>query len=337
MSANKKIDEIIELIIMLQNSYSGLTTSDIAEHFECSKRTAERMMSAIGEKYGAYIETVQNKTDNKKRRRLKKGSLNSLIKFNSDDFALLEHYKNCEKSNAKKKELSAIIEKIKAINPDKFSKNDVDELLLNQAYCAHIGFREDISIDILTTINEAILSQKQIKIDKKYLINPYGLIYGEKIYLVAYNPFAQYIWIYRISKLKEIELTNNYFEKDENFNIQEFSDKSFGIYQGEITDVVLEFEKCAKDDVMEYHFHKSQKITPLENGKIQVSLRASGNYEIITELLKWRDCVKIISPKSLKDEYIKTVENMYNSIKKGNQDDIKRSKKRNYKAFKRKK
>lgn len=314
MSAIKKIDEIIELIIMLQNSFTGLTTSDIAAHFECSKRTAERMMGAIEEKYGDYIETVN--TDNKKRRRLKKGSLNSLIKFNSDDFALLEHYKNLEKSPAKKKELSAIIEKIKALNPNKYSKNDVDELLLNQAYCAHIGFRENIK-DI-GLINEAILSQKQIRIDKKHLINPYGLIYGERIYLVAYNPYMESVLVYRISKLKEIELTDNYFEKDENFNIQEFADKSFGIYQGEVMDVVLEFEKFARDDVLEYNFHKSQKITPLENGNIQVSLKASGSYEIITELLKWRDCVKIISPKNLKDEYIKTIENMYNSIKKEN-------------------
>ena len=105
MSAIKKIDEIIELIIMLQNSYKGLTTSDIASHFECSKRTAERMMEAVVEKYGDYIETVQNKTDNKKRRRFKKGSTNSLIKFNSDDFALLEHYKKLEKSPVQKKKL----------------------------------------------------------------------------------------------------------------------------------------------------------------------------------------------------------------------------------------
>ncbi len=315
MSANKKIDEIIELIIMLQNSYRGLTTSDIASHFECSKRTAERMMSAIVEKYGNYIETVQNKTDNKKRRRLKKGSLNSLIKFNSDDFALLEHYKNLEKSPAKNKEFSAIIEKIKAINPDKYSKNDVEELFLNQAYCTHIGFREDVSIENISLINEAILSQKQIKLDNKYLINPYGLIYGEKIYLAAYNPFADDIWIYQISKLKEIELTDNYFEKDENFNVQEFSDKSFGVFQGDIMDVVLEFDKSVRDDIMKYNFHKSQKITPLGNGNIQVKLRASGSYEIITELLKWRETVKVISPNILKDEYIKTVEAMYKNIK----------------------
>ena len=123
-------------------------------------------------------------------------------------------------------------------------------------------------------------------------------------------------------------MTNNYFEKDENFNIQKFSDRSFGIYQGEAMDVVLEFDKSARDDVLEYHFHKSQKITPLENGNIQVKLRASGSYEIITELLKWRETVKIISPKRLKDEYIKTVENMYNIIRKFF-NFIKRSKKRN--------
>ncbi len=58
--------------------------------------------------------------------------------------------------------------------------------------------------------------------------------------------------------------------------------------------VVLEFDKSSADDVMMYHFHKSQKITPFENGNIQVKLRVSGSYEIITELLKWRETVKVI-------------------------------------------
>ena len=39
------------------------------------------------------------------------------------------------------------------------------------------------------------------------------------------------------------------------------------------------------------------------NKSVVVSFCASGDYAIISEFLKWRDCVKIISPKLLKKEY----------------------------------
>ena len=64
-------------------------------------------------------------------------------------------------------------------------------------------------------------------------------------------------------------------------------------------EVKLEFKKSAHE-VLEYNFHPTQKIKELENGNFEVTFTASGQYEIITELLKWRDCVKIISPKKLK-------------------------------------
>ena len=49
MSRLNKAAEIIELAMMFQNSYGGLCIDDIQEHFECSRRSAERMKSLLFE------------------------------------------------------------------------------------------------------------------------------------------------------------------------------------------------------------------------------------------------------------------------------------------------
>ena len=67
----------------------------------------------------------------------------------------------------------------------------------------------------------------------------------------------------------------------------------------------------------EYNFHPTQKGKWNEDGSYTLTFKASGEWEIITEILKWRDSVKIIAPKKLKDIYFETVEKMYQNIMKG--------------------
>ena len=45
----RKAEEIIELAMMFQNSFRGLCIDDIEEHFECSRRSAERMKTLLFE------------------------------------------------------------------------------------------------------------------------------------------------------------------------------------------------------------------------------------------------------------------------------------------------
>ena len=171
MSRLNKANEIIELAIIMQNSYNGLTLDDIAKEFECSRRSAERMKAVLVEKFGSKIEEVSNSTDKKKRWRFKKGTMNWLINFTSADFANLEQCKKMLKSPAKQKEIDELIEKIKALNPENISDVDIDEILSNQAYVIKQGFRENIKLETLQLINDSILCQKQIRItyyDQEY-------------------------------------------------------------------------------------------------------------------------------------------------------------------------
>ena len=320
MSRLNKANEIIELAILMQNSYCGLTLDDIAHEFECSRRSAERMKAVLVEKFGNKIEEVYNNKDKKKRWRFKKGTMNWLINFTPSDFANLELCKKSIKSPTKQKEIDELIEKIKALNPQNVSNVDVDEILSSQAYAVRQGFRENIKLETLQIINDAILCQKQIVIkyadsEQNFTLNPYGILHSDRVYLIAYNPYVKAIWTYRISKIKEIKLTDDYFDKDESFNMEEYCGRSFGVYQGEIFDVILQFDKDSAEDVKEYFFHPTQKGKLNDDGSYTLSLKASGEFEIITEILKWRSNVKIIAPQSLKDTYNKTIQEMYKQIK----------------------
>ncbi len=209
----------------MQNSYRGLTIDDIAGHFECCRRSAERMKAVLVENFGNKIEEVTTPADNKKHWRFKKGTMNWLINFSGADFANLEHCKNLLKSKAKQKEMVELIEKIKALNPQNVSEIDIAEILFNQSYVIRQGFRENLKLNVMQIINDSILSQKQIKIKydkskKDIILNPYGVLYSDRVYLIAFNEWAKEIWTYRISKIKEIELTDNYFDKDIKFDIK---------------------------------------------------------------------------------------------------------------------
>jgi predicted DNA-binding transcriptional regulator YafY len=322
MSRLNKADDIIELALLMQNSYQGITIEEIADKFGYSRRSAERMKTVLAERFYDKIEEVQNSSDRKKRWRFKKGSMNFLITFSDIDFANLEMIKELLGNENKKKEIDELIEKIKALNPTKAHNADIEAMLEAQGFAVKQYPREKINNLVLEKIQYSILAMKKLKFTytnnekntAEIIVYPYGVLVSGKQYLVAYNEYYEKIWIYKISKISEIAVLDEYFDKDESFDFKKYTEKSFGVFQGEVLDVCLEFDEKVKEDVLNYHFHPSQKIKELENGKIEVKFSANGSYEIITELLKWRDSVKIIAPETLKEEYKNEIEKMYRKV-----------------------
>ena len=104
MSRLNKTEEIIELAMMFQNSYCGLCIDDIQAHFECSRRSAERMKALLFDLFPEKIEEVST-SDKKKRWRFIKGTANCLISFSPDDFANLEYLKGLSNDENKRTRL----------------------------------------------------------------------------------------------------------------------------------------------------------------------------------------------------------------------------------------
>lgn len=313
MSRLNKTEDIIKLAMLFQNSYCGICIDDIAEKFEVTRRTAERMKSLLFDLFPDKIEEVVRHDDRKKRWRFAKGTMNALISFDADDFANLEYLKNLSNDENRTEKIEDLIEKVKALTPQKniiTLNNDIDAILESEGYAVRQYSKPNINPKFLDDLRIAMMSLKKIKIEYKknnniyeFTINPYGIIISNRYFIVGYNEEMESLRIYRLDRVKSLKILDEYFEKDENFNLKDYCNRSFGVYQGKLQKVELEFDTMAAEDVLNYHFHPTQKIKKLPNGNINVKFVASGEYAICQELFKWGDLVKIKAPLEIKEYY----------------------------------
>ena len=324
MSRLNKTEQIIELAMMFQNSYCGLCIEDIEHHFECSRRSAERMKALLFDLFPEKVEEVPT-FEKKKRWRFIKGTMNALISFTADDFANLEYLKGLSNDVNKRKELDELIAKIKALTPQKNLQSldtEVSAIMESEGFAVRQYSGVNIEPKILEELRTSMLAFKKIQFDypikeeiKTITLNPYGLVIADKYYLVGYNEYVGDLRQYRVDKISELAILDEYFEKDEKFSLTEYSNNSFGVYQEKPIDIVLEFDKSVANDVLNYHFHPIQKIKQLKNENVQVEFTSGGTYAICQELFKWGCSVKIQKPVELKNYYKRCLTDVLNNIK----------------------
>lgn len=323
MSRLNKTEQIIELAMMFQNSYCGLCIEDIEHHFECSRRSAERMKALLFDLFPEKVEEVPT-SEKKKRWRFVKGAMNALISFTADDFANLEYLKGLSNDENKRKELDELIAKIKALTPQKNLQSldtDVSAIMESEGFAVRQYSGVNIEPKILEELRTSMLAFKKIQFNypikettKTITLNPYGLVIADKYYLVGYNEYVGDLRQYRVDKISNLTILDEYFEKDEKFSLTEYSNNSIGVYQEKSIDIVLEFDKSVANDVLNYHFHPTQKIKQLENENVQVEFKSGGIYAICQELFKWGCSVKIQKPVELKNYYKRYLTDVLNNL-----------------------
>lgn len=323
MSRLNKTEQIIELAMMFQNSYCGLCIEDIEHHFECSRRSAERMKALLFDLFPEKVEEVPT-FEKKKRWRFVKGAMNALISFTADDFANLEYLKGLSNDENKRKELDELIAKIKALTPQKNLQSldtDVSAIMESEGFAVRQYSGVNIEPKILEELRTSMLAFKKIQFDypikgeiKTITLNPYGLVIADKYYLVGYNEYVGDLRQYRVDKISNLTILDEYFEKDEKFSLTEYSNNSFGVYQEKPIDIALEFDKSVANDVLNYHFHPTQKIKQLKNENVQVEFKSGGTYAICQELFKWGCSVKIQKPVELKNYYKRYLTDVLNNL-----------------------
>lgn len=323
MSRLNKTEQIIELAMMFQNSYCGLCIEDIEHHFECSRRSAERMKALLFDLFPEKVEEVPT-SEKKKRWRFVKGAMNTLISFTADDFANLEYLKGLSNDENKRKELDELIAKIKALTPQKNLQSldtDVSAIMESEGFAVRQYSGVNIEPKILEELRTSMLAFKKNQFNypikgeiKTITLNPYGLVIADKYYLVGYNEYVGDLRQYRVDKIRELAILDEYFEKDEKFSLTEYSNNSFGVYQEKPIDIVLEFDKSVANDVLNYHFHPTQKIKQLKNENVQVEFKSGGTYVICQELFKWGCSVKIQKPVELKNYYKRYLTDVLNNL-----------------------
>ena len=311
-----RVSDIIDLIIFMLSKLNGVSLNDIQERFNVSRRTAERMRDSI---LAIFHQVDEIKTtDRCKRWGFTNFSLNELVWFSNENIAYLENLKNIS-DDLSKKELEDILTKIKALRykTPHLDENQIELILQSEGYAIRQTQNYKVDLNTVSIIRQGIKENLKIKAEyngKEKILSPLGLIYGEKIHLIAREEDkGQGEYNYILHKLKKTELTGEKFDP-KGFNLKEFSKKSFGVYFGEIYDVKLKFKQEAAEDVLNYNFHPTQKIKQQADGSVVVRFKASGEKHIMWNLFKWGSSVEILAPADLKNKYKEYLEEVMKAV-----------------------
>lgn len=303
-----RISDILDLAIFMSSKIQGVTITEIAERYNVSRRTAERMRDSLTCIFPSVDEIETD--DTQKHWGFINYSISNLISFTPKEIANIEQLQRRTTNKEMKEELGKTVEKLKALNR-KHSlplENNIELYMQTEGYAVRQMPQYKISLETLEVIREAVQHSKMVTgiyHNKERLIEPLGMIYGEKIYLVAREKAkGDGIYNYLLHKFEKLKLTDKTFDKGD-FNLQEYTNLSFGVYHGEILEVELLFSQELAQEASQFNFHPTQSGKWNADGTYTVNFKASGSKEIIWHVFKWGGGCKIIEPKSLQDEYRK--------------------------------
>ena len=301
-----RISDLIELVIYMQSKPLGVTINDIMERYTVSRRTAERMRDSLLNAL-PQVEEIDS-DDNFKHWGFRNYTVSHIVSFSPKEIGNIEQLQRRTTNKEMKKELQETVDKLKALNRKQINsiETNIELYLQTEGYAVRQTTQYDIDIKILDTIRHALQTNTKVNgfyHDKKRTLEPLGLIYGAKIYLVAREKAkGDGIYNYLLHKFSNIENTDKTFDRKD-FSLQEYTNRSFGVYQGEILHVELKFDKDVAEDALKYNFHPTQRVKANQDGTVTVKFDAGGNKEIIWHVFRWGKNCKIIKPQSLVEEY----------------------------------
>jgi predicted DNA-binding transcriptional regulator YafY len=314
-----RLADLVRLAMQMQGRADGLSLDDIGQTFEVSRRTAERMRDAIRDAFPQTEELAE--PGGRKRWRLPPGTAGRLADPTVDDIAALHRGAELARQSGDlvtADHLNTLSDRLRARLPGPKRARlepDIAALLEADGVALRPGPRERIPDDTLNTLREAILAGSWITVDhraratgllsRNARLGPLAMLLGEgRQYLVAFSDYAQDVRLFALAGFERIELTEDVFERPGDFDLQIWMQRSFGIWQEDVYDVVWRFTPEAAADARLYLFHPTQIMTVEPDGSLTVSFRAGGLREMCWHLFRWGGQVEIISPSELRDAMI---------------------------------
>jgi len=212
-----RVSDILDLAIFMSSKLQGVTIKDIEERYNVSRRTAERMRDSLTCIFPSVDEIETD--DVQKHWGFINYSIAQFVTFTPKEVANIEQCQRRTTNKEMKEELGKTVEKIKAFNRkhETSLENNIELFMQTEGYAVRQMPQYKISLDALEVIRDAVQHSKVVTgiyHDKKRTIEPLGMIYGEKIYLVAREKAkGDGIYNYLLHKFQDLKLTDKFFDK----------------------------------------------------------------------------------------------------------------------------
>ena len=310
----ERLTDIVRLATFLQASRGGMTMDEIEKEFGVSRRTAERMRSAVEAVFGP-LETV-DRGEKRVHWRLRSRQLRALMRITPEEIADLESTAgNLDRSGLAERagtlrELGTKLRALRRPLDEAEFDDDLEALMRAEGLAMRPGPRTRVEPGLLPMLRDAIKASRKVEFDyqarstgrlSRQLVEPYGVLYGNRAYLVGRTDWSDEPRLWSLANISEARVSDQTFVRDPDFDLQGFAERSFGTFQEEPVDVVIRFDAYSASDVRTFLFHPSQKLTENEDGSLTVQFRAGGLNEMCWHLFTWGEGVTVVQPVELRE------------------------------------
>ncbi|WPL57916.1 helix-turn-helix transcriptional regulator [Qipengyuania profunda] len=312
-----KAKELLK-IAMLATRRSGVTLQDIRREQSCSHRTAQRWTDALEE----VFPQVEIEVDEDRQRRwiIPARHVAPLLTPSGEELAALgTAIGELERGDlpGQASLLRELRAKVRSLTPATGrARREVDEEILLQAlgHAARPGPRPQTDTSMDAALVEAFKGPFLVRM--RYLgreggssvrtVAPYGMLLGVRRYLVAKDvekgakaPLQHF----RVESISDIEVLDDTFEQDADFDLRKHAEIGFGSYVDErkVVDVVWRFDAEAAPRAERFMFHPTQTFEREREGSLLVRFRACGVMEMCWFLYQWGEHVEVLQPAELRE------------------------------------
>ena len=289
----------------------GITIGELAEEFSVTKRTLYRDLKALGDAgYPLCSEIIEGTTYWKL-----EPSFKSVppVTFTLDELMALYFSRKLIASPGRSPfgaEIESALKKIESSLPAKqiARLEKIEEMFTPLVKASK---KKDLNKGVFETVQWALLNQNILKLEYKprkgnqafsFEVHPYSLLfYKGEFYILCLVP-GKGMRHFVLEGVKKAERMKERFEIPEDFSIPEFLKVPFGMFHEKPISVKVIFDKELSDYIRRKACHPSQKIKELKDGRILLSMKASGKEEIKAWILSFGAKAEVLSPKSLRDE-----------------------------------
>ncbi len=132
------------------------------------------------------------------------------------------------------------------------------------------------------------------------------------MYLIGHDEPADAMRTYKVERIRSATLTQDRYEIPEAFDPDRWLANSWGIWSSDSTPterVRLRFDPSVAHRVRESVWHRSQQLTELDGGGVELAVTVAGIVEIRPWILSWGDGVEVLEPPALREAVAVAVRN----------------------------
>lgn len=310
----ERLTDIVRLATHLQSARGGMTMDAIMEEFRVSRRTAERMRNAVETAFGPLL-TVDTE-DTRLHWRLQSTPLRGLVQVAPEELAELEsaashlNRAGLDEGAGALREIAVKLRALKRPLDEPGFDDDLETLMQAEGLAMRPGPRPGTEPGLLPLLRDAIKAARKVEFDyvarssgrqSQQLVEPYGVLYGNRIYLVGRSDWANRPQLWSLANVSNAIVTGEPFERDPGFSLQAYAERSFGAFQEEPFDVELRFHADVAPDASSFLFHPSQTCIENADGSLTVRFRAGGLTEMCCHLFTWGTDVTVEQPARLRE------------------------------------